>query len=170
MPTSKTLRLLTACLALAAVPMSSLADEGEAKRSTEIDDQIWSVVSQTVVDHDIEGMAVTYHPDAVLVNSRGTVPIAPQLAIWGEGMETMKAEGATATVAFRFDSRHDNETTAFESGIFRYATTDENGLESASFILLEALLVKQEGAWLIVMERQLGATDEAAWEALAPSD
>jgi uncharacterized protein (TIGR02246 family) len=167
MPRFKTLRLLTAGLILTLVPASSSAGEDEAKISSEIDDQIWSVVSRTVVDHDIEGMAAIYHPDAVLVNARGTVPIAPQLAIWGEGMETMKSEGATATVAFRFDSRHDNESTAFETGIFRYATTDAAGVESPSFVLLEALLIKQDGRWLILMERQLEATDEAAWNALA---
>jgi hypothetical protein len=32
---------------------------------------------------------------------------------------------------------------------------------------MEALIVKKEGRWLMVMERQLDVTDESAWDALA---
>ena len=34
------------------------------------------------------------------------------------------------------------------------------------FVKLEALMVKKDGQWLMMMERQLEATDEAAWELL----
>lgn len=50
--------------------------------------------------------------------------------------------------------------------MFRYAETDEQGVEQPGFILFEALLVKKDGRWLMVMERQLEATDESAWSAL----
>ena len=135
--------------------------------SSEIDSAIWEVISATVAANDIEGMAATYHPDAVLVSPRGTVSIAEQLVTWGEGMERIEREGRSATVAFRFTSRQDNAETAFERGMFRYAETDQQGVEQPIFVPFEALLVKKDGRWLMVMERQLDATDESAWNALA---
>ncbi len=134
--------------------------------SNEIDSTVWEVISATVAANDIEGMAATYHPDAVLVSPKGTVSIAEQLVKWGEGMERIELEDRSASVSFRFASRQDNAETAFERGMFRYAETDENGVEQPGFVPFEALLVKRDGRWLMVMERQLEATDESAWNAL----
>ena len=153
------------CIALALVSVAPLAAGGQASEG-EIDATVWNVISATVAANDLEGMAATYHEDAVLVSSRGTVAIADQLSKWGEGMERIRAEGRSARVAFRFSSRQDDEATAFERGIFRYAETDADGVERPLFIPFEALLVKKGGSWLIIMERQLEATDERAWEAL----
>ena len=47
-----------------------------------------------------------------------------------------------------------------------YAETDSENVEQAIFIPFEALLVKRDGRWLIVMERQHEPTDENAWGAL----
>lgn len=81
-------------------------------------------------------------------------------------MEQARVEGGKASVAFRFTSRQDDRVTAFERGIFRYAETNPDGVEQTTFVPFEALLVKKDGRWLIVMERQLDATDENAWRAL----
>ena len=59
----------------------------EEASSNEIDATIWNVISDTVAAGIFEGMAATYHPDAVLVSSKGTVAIAEQLVAWGKGME-----------------------------------------------------------------------------------
>lgn len=141
----------------------ALADESSRR---DIDATIWNVISATVAAGDLEGMAATYHEDAVLVSGKGTVAIAEQLPKWGEGMEKVRLEGRKAGVSFRFSERQDDSTTAFERGIFRYAETDANGAEQPVYIPFEALLVKTNGRWLMVMERQLEATDESAWDAL----
>lgn len=146
-------------LTLLATPVA-LADEAS---SNEIDATIWNVISATVAAGDLEGMAATYHEDAVLVSSKGTVAIAEQLVKWGEGMERARVEGRSAVVSFRFTGRQDDQATAFERGIFRYAETDADGVEQPTFIPFEALLVKKDGRWLIVMERQHEATDKSAW-------
>jgi hypothetical protein len=111
-------------------------------------------------------MAATYHPDAVLVTTRGTMPIARALAGWGDGMEKIKREKSRASVAFRFTTRLDGAETAFESGMFNYAVTDSAGATTRYIIPFEALLVKKDGRWLVTMERQLDARDEAAWNAM----
>ncbi len=160
------LRLAAATTLVAgAAPLSAQA---AAASSGAIDAQVWSVVSTTVVEHDIAGMAATYHPDAVLVTSQGTMPIARALAGWGQAMETMKRNASRASVAFRFSRRQDGAETAFESGVFNYAVTDSAGATTRYIIPFEALLVRKNDRWLIVMERQFPATDEAAWNAVAP--
>jgi len=156
-------------LAVAAVVAwaAPLAAQGTAPSSTAIDAQVWMAISTTVVEHDIAGMAATYHPDAVLVTSQGTMPIAQALAGWGKAMEQMRRNGSRASVAFRFSLRQDGAETAFESGMFNYAVTDSAGTTTRYIVPFEALLVRKDARWLIVMERQLAATDEAAWNAMA---
>lgn len=148
-------------LTVLAAPPSWAGESGD-----EIDAAVWEVISATVAAADIEGMAAIYHPDAVLVSSKGTVAIADQLVKWGEGMGQQRLEGQSASVSFRFASRQDDAETAFERGIFRYAETSKEGVEQPVFVPFEALLVKKNGRWLFVMERQLEATDESAWNAL----
>ena len=153
----------TICLLICLSVGSAFAD-GTATR--EIDRDVWSVISLTVAESDIEGMAATYHPDAVLVGDSGTVPIAEQLAKWGRDMEEAKQGGTSASVSFRFTSRQDGKTTAFETGIFKYTATALSGEETSYYVPFEQLLVKKGGKWLILMERQLEAADDAAWAAL----
>ena len=138
---------------------------GGETTSRDIDNQVWAVISRTVQDDDIQGMAAVYHPDAVLVSEKGTVPIADQLGKWGRDMETQKLAGTRASAEFKFDVRQDGPTTAFQSGVFRYATQGKSEPEQAVYVRFENLLIKQDGKWLILMERQLGLVDEADWTA-----
>jgi hypothetical protein len=87
---------------------------------------------------------------------------------WTEGMAKAKREGGRSTVAFRFARRQDNPKTAFESGIFKLTDYDRAGVATVVFIPFEMLLVKKDGAWRILMERQLARVDEAAWNKLTP--
>lgn len=153
----------TICLLVCFSVGSAFAEDTTPR---EIDQDVWSVVSRTVVDSDIEGMAAIYHADAVLVANSGTVPIAEQLAKWGQDMEDAKRDGTSASVSFRFTSRQDDKETAFETGMFKYTATASSGTDASYYVLFEALLVKKGGKWLILMERQLEAADEAAWAAL----
>jgi ketosteroid isomerase-like protein len=134
--------------------------------SSEIDRDVWTAVSQTVVEKDIKGMSAVYHADAVLVSGNGTVPIAGPMVKWGQDMEDAREAGTSESVSFRFTHRQDDETTAFETGMFKYTVTDPAGAETSYYIPFETLLVKRDGKWLILMERQLQATDEAAWAVL----
>jgi hypothetical protein len=42
----------------------------------------------------------------------------------------------------------------------------QSGEEKAVYVEFETLLVKRDGKWLIIMERQLDDVDPAAWAAL----
>ena len=159
---------VTSSLLTVLMTVAGTATGRAAETSTEeIDRSVWSVVSRTVVEYDIEEMAAVYHPDAVLVSGRGTVPIAEALTRWGQGMEDQQTAGAKASVSFRFTTRQDGERTAFEVGMFNYTEFDSAGNASPVYVPFEALLVKKDGRWLILMERQLTPADEAAWNAMA---
>ena len=155
--------VITICL-LVCLSGSVFAD---GTTTGEIDRDVWSVISRTVAESDIEGMAAIYHSDAVLVGDSGTVPIAEQLAKWGQDMEAARRDAMSASVSFRFTSRQDDKKTAFESGMFKYTVTAPSGAETSYRVPFEALLVNKDGKWLMLMERQLETADEAAWAALA---
>ena len=137
--------------------------------SRDIDRDVWNVIIETVERDDIVRMGSTYGPHAVLVTPRGTQPIAAALDRWGRDMATNKAKGVKATVAFRFTLRQDGVTTAFETGIFKYTTVDAAGVSQAGYYPFENLLVKIDGRWRILMERQLGAVTAVEWAKLTSS-
>jgi ketosteroid isomerase-like protein len=154
------IRLLATTVAVTGLPL------GAQPTSAAIDADVWKPVSASVVNRDIVAMGRVYHPDAVLVSGTGTQSIRAALDGWGKGMVEEKAKGNRATVEFRFSRRQDNATTAFEAGIFKYTVFDKAGVATPSYRQLETLLVKHQGRWVILMERQLDAVNEAAWNAL----
>ena len=107
----------------------------------------------------------TYKSKTGLVAQKGTNPILSVLEGWGKDMEKMQSEGSTAAVSFKFRLRQDNDETAFESGLFRYVLTDAKGTEQVSVYVFETRLVKKEGQWKILMERQIREVDQADWSA-----
>lgn len=144
-------------------------DEASTKYQREIDEQLWSVVRAAVARNDATLLATTYHADAVLVAQQATTPVALQMHAWSDHMDKLKAERRSASVAFRFRSRWADATTAFECGLFRYTeATAEGGDEvrvvPPKIVGFEALLVKKSNRWKMVMERQLEAADELAWD------
>lgn len=134
--------------------------------SEEIDAQVWSPIKASVVNADIQAMGSIYHPAAVLVSNSGTKAISGVLEGWGKDMAVAKKNGDKANVEFRFDKRQDDATTAFETGAFRYTTIDRSGKSTSAHIRMEALLIKSNGRWLILMERQLNTITETEWNQL----
>lgn len=157
---------LADALAIALLAATSPLASQPRSDSAAIDADVWVPVAASVVNKDIVAMGRVYHPDAVLVSSSGTQSIRSALAGWGKGMTDDKAQGIRATVEFRFSQRQDDADTAFETGVFKYTVTDKAGKSSPSYRQLECLLVKHQGRWVILMERQLDAVTDAAWHAL----
>ena len=159
-----TLNRLTLIVAVSVMTMT--AAHAQSATSAAIDADVWKPVAASVANDDIVAMGKTYHPDAILVMRTGTRRISEALAGWGRDMVTNKGKGITATVEFRFSQRQDDAETAFETGMFKYTTKDKAGVSTPRYIRMEALLVKTGGKWRMIMERQLDAADEAAWNAL----
>lgn len=132
-------------------------------------DDYWAEVSRTVSEGDFDGYAALYHEDAVLVNgiTGRSYPIADALDGWQQGFEDTKAGRMTAGVEFRFSERIYGETTAHDTGIFRYSSQEEGGEARTSFVHFQGLLVKKNGEWKMTMEYQMSVATEEEWEALA---
>ncbi len=148
-----------------ATALLALPATAPAQITTELD-AYWAEVSRTVEEGDFEGYAELYHPDAVLVmKSSGTVPIAEAVAGWKQLFVDTHAGKAMAGVEFRLTERLNDATTAHETGLFRYTFEPEEGDDAVSLVRFEALLVKRDGRWLMVMEYQKDPTSDAEWGA-----
>lgn len=137
-----------------------------AVSTADIDREIWMVLVESVKNDNIAQMASAYASNAVLVAPNSTRAMRDALAGWGRDMVTNKAKGTTARVEFRFSRRLDGAATAFESGIFNYTTIDSAGVAKPGLYPFEELLVKQDGRWQILMERQFAAATQADWDKL----
>lgn len=131
-------------------------------------DAYWEELSRTVAEGDYEGYAALYHADAVLVNgiSGESYPITDALEGWKSGFDDTKAGKMEAGVEFRISQRLMDETTAHETGIFRYYAHPEGGEMQVALVHFESLLTKKDGRWLMMMEYQKSIATEAEWEAL----
>lgn len=134
-------------------------------QATELD-AYWAEVSRTVAEGDFEGYAALYHPDAVLVaGGSGTYPIGAALAGWKQGFDDTREDRAVAGVEFRFTGRLGGATTAHETGMFRYTFEPEDGEDVVVLVHFEALLVKKDGRWLMLMEHQKEPATAEEWHA-----
>jgi ketosteroid isomerase-like protein len=154
-------------IVLWSVVVSDSASQTVTAPAHEIDRDVWSVFVATVAADDIVGMGRAYFPDAVLVSPQGTRPIKETLEGWGRDMVAARARGDKATVEFRFSRRQDDSTTAFEAGIFKYTVIAKSGASTSKFCPFEELLVKTNGKWRVLMERQFDVVAQDAWDKLA---
>ncbi len=153
------LRFAVAAVLLALPPTAS------AQVAPELD-AYWAEVSRTVTEGDFDGYAALYHPDAVLVaGGSGTYPIGNALAGWKQGFDDTREGKAEAGVEFRFTGRVNDETTAHETGMFRYTLKSRDGEDAVSLVHFEALLVKKDGRWLMLMEYQKESATNEEWDA-----
>jgi ketosteroid isomerase-like protein len=154
-------------IVLCSIVVSDSASQTATASALEIDRDVCSVFVATVAADDIVGMGRAYFPDAVLVSPKGTRPIKETLEGWGRDMVAARARGDKATVEFRFSRRQDDSTTAFEAGIFKYTVIARSGASTSKFYPFEELLVKTNGKWRVLMERQFDLVTQDAWDKLA---
>jgi hypothetical protein len=131
-------------------------------------DAYWAALSRTVAEGDFEGYGAAFHPDGVLVSmNSGTSQLNSTFMVGAEPeFAANREEGASASVEFRFTQRLHDEVTAHETGIFRYANTPSGGTGRVAFVHFDALLVKKNGKWLMLMEYQRQRTTQQEWDDL----
>lgn len=149
---------------------SKIITPNDSLRLAELDN-FWAAVSRTVQEGDFEGYAATYHEDAVVVFTTGenktSVSIAKALVNWKQGFIDTKAGRTKNSVEFRFSQRVGDENTAHETGIFGFQSNDGNDAPNPKrFIHFEALLIKRNNAWVMVMEYQKSKATQEEWELL----
>ncbi|MDF0705850.1 nuclear transport factor 2 family protein [Flagellimonas okinawensis] len=131
----------------------------------------WAEVSRTVKEGDFEGYKATYHEDAVVVfttgKNKGSVSIAKALQNWKQGFMDTKTGKTQNNVEFRFSQRIGDETTAHETGIFAFQSNNGAGnANQKQFVHFNALLIKRDKTWFLVMEYQKSKATEEEWNLL----
>ena len=165
---------LLCCVVLAlAVPGSlSQADEAATTSADVVKelDAYWAEVSRCVGEGDFKGYAATCHPEGVLVSGvkQTSYPLTKALERWQPGFDDTRAKRMKASVQFRFSQRLHDDTTAHETGIFRYASS-QDGEEVVQYVNFEGMLRKTDAGWKIVMEYQKSMASEEDWKSLAPN-
>ena len=139
----------------------------EMSRLAELDAH-WSEVSRAVREGDFEGYKATCHEEGVFVSGSGmnSQPLSEALARWEKDFAATKSGKIKANVEFRFSQRLGDNTTAHETGIFRYSTVDSEGRNRDEYIHFEGLIVKNDGKWKILMEYQKTNAAIEEWHAL----
>ncbi len=157
-------------LALALLfPFFLLAADAEPKKAWQKElDAYWTEVSRAVAAGDFAAYEATCHPDGVLVSGvkKNSSPLADALKRWKKEFDATKSGGMKASVEFKFAQRLSDATTAHETGIFLYSATGADGKEIREYIHFEALLLKRDERWKIVMEYQKSKATRAEFEAL----
>ena len=134
-------------------------------------DHFWTELSRTVNEGDFEGYKAAYHDDAVVIFASGqnktSLPITKALANWKQGFSDTKAGKTKDSVKFHFSQRIGDETTAHETGIFHFKSSDNNGKILGDYLVhFEMLLVKRKNAWIGLMEYQKSEATKEEWESL----
>jgi hypothetical protein len=153
-------------VAIRSFRVTTLVDEEQA-RLKELD-AYWAEVSRAVREGDFAAYKATCHAEGVLMSEAKQLsqPLAVALARWQKDFDTTRSGKVTSKVEFRFSSRFGDATTARETGVFCY-TSQKPGEEPVSeHMHLEALLVKRDGKWLVLLENQTGPATQAEWDAL----
>lgn len=145
----------------------ALAAEAKPPRLIELD-SFWAEVSRSVGEGDFEAYVATCHPEGVVVSGtkKSSYPLSDALARWKKDFIATKSGDLKGSVAFRFSQRFGDETTAHETGIFRYTTVSANGKRDQDYIHFEILLVKRDGRWMTLMEYQKSRATREEWDAL----
>jgi len=143
----------------------------ETTRLAELD-AFWAELSRTIREGDFAALQATCHENAVLVTGtrKTSYPLSQALARWKKDFDDTKAGMTQPTVDFRFSHRFGDATTAHEAGVFRYISRAADQPEQTDYIAFEALMLKQDGKWKMLMEYQIGAVTQAEWDALAPGE
>ena len=130
----------------------------------------WTEVSHSVKEGDFEGYQASSHSSAVLVSgtSQTSYPFSAALAKWKQGFADTKSGKIKASVAFRFSQRIGDDSSAHETGMFLYSTTNADGESTIAYIHFEALLIKED-RWLIMMEYQKSKGTKEEWDKLKSS-
>jgi len=130
-------------------------------------DTFWAEAKRTVEEGDFDGYAALYHDDAVLVNAISGVsyPIADALAGWRQGFVDTAEGRAETSLDFRFTQRLHGETTAHDSGYFRYETHAVGEPPAPTIVKFESLVVRGPDGWQWLMEYQIAVATQAEWDA-----
>jgi len=150
---------------LVLVVVSAAPADLEAQVVAELD-ALWERVTQSVRTGDPDLYLSTYHRDAIFVSARRGISrtVVNDVDANRDAWRATAEGRAERDIEFRFTRRIHDETSAHETGIFRYSSV-ENGTRSVATIHFSASLVKVAGEWRQLLEYQDSDATDAEWDA-----
>lgn len=142
----------------------------EDNAKSEINDQVWSVFTESYRLTDADMYVTIYHPDIIRASAKRVVSGAEYIAEIKDWFEDIKKNGRqTGDIQFRFLSRVSNDDSAFERGVFRWVFTGPDGNERTSYGEFQVALKKYNGVWKILFDTDARSTEEV-WNKATPMD
>ena len=131
-------------------------------------DRVWSELVLSVKKGDFSKYKTFYHEDAVLISqaNQTTATIKDAFVRWEEGFRQTRSGKIKTNLEVRFKKRLADKKTFFEEGMLKYWTTDCEGNDNISYLEFEAVWIKRDKEWLMIMENQKSFSDEIEWNKL----
>ena len=129
-------------------------------------DRSWEAMKNSINNGDFRKFKTMYHRDAIMVNGikDSTYSIRNAFDSWEQGFIDTKAGIIDADLELKFSRRLYDNDTAHETGIFHYYTIKESGDRKDSYIHFEALWIKKQNKWFMLMENQISRTSKSGWD------
>ena len=129
-------------------------------------DRSWILMKRSIKNGDFHKFKTMYHRDAIMVNGikNSTYSIRNAFDGWEQGFKDTQAGAIDADLELKFSRRIFDNYTAHETGIFHYYTINESGDSTDSFIHFEALWIKKQNKWFMLMENQISRTSKSEWD------
>ena len=128
-------------------------------------DKFWAKISESVSKGDFGAYRSAHHPDAVLVERGKGRSMENAHKAFQRGFDDTAAGTVKAGIEFRWTQRNASADTAFQKGVFRYWSEAE-GNTYDQHTQFEAILVKGNKGWKLLVQKQYKTLTKEQWEAL----
>ena len=129
-------------------------------------DKFWAKISESVSEGDFGAYRSAHHPDAVLVVNGKSQSMESAHKTFQRGFEDTAAGTVEAGIEFLWTQRSVDADTAFQKGAFRY-WSEADGKTYDQYTQFEAILVKGDEGWKLLVQKQYRAMTKEQWDALA---
>ncbi|MEM9481592.1 MAG: nuclear transport factor 2 family protein [Verrucomicrobiota bacterium] len=132
-------------------------------------DSFWAKISKSVSKGDFEAYRSAHHPDAVLVVNGKSQSMEGAHKAFQRGFNDTAAGTVKAGIEFRWTQRSVGVDTAFQKGVFRY-WSEASGNSYTEYTQFEAILVKGDKGWKLLVQKQYKALTEEDWDAITDGE
>lgn len=166
-------RSIVARLAVAALPaLAFVATSAAAHPQDPAINAVYARLSATRAAHDVDGMASSFHPQALLVDARpGPVVAGADLAtVLAPHRDRLVNERVSIRSAYRVERRQViGDDLAVDAGYMRQALSREGAPEMVRYARFLVTLRRGPDGWKIVGDAAMPSTVQV-WDALAAKD
>ena len=128
-------------------------------------DKFWAKISETVSKGDFEAYRSAHHPDAVLVEQGKSQSMERAHKAFQRGFDDTASGTVKAGIEFLWTQRSVSVDTAIQKGVFRY-WSEAAGNTYAQYTQFEAILVKGNKGWKLLVQKQYKTLTKEQWDAL----